>query len=97
MKQDEVIRIIQNIIFKHVDKNQYKVFLFGSRTSNFAKEKSDFDIGILGKRELPATIHAKIEEELEASDIPFLVDIVDFTTVDKTFKQNAMENMQLWN
>ena len=64
----------------------YAVFLFGSRADNTAHQRSDIDIGILGKQALPAFIKLDIEEKLEESNIPLRVDFVDFYKIDKAFK-----------
>ncbi|KKQ89610.1 MAG: Toxin-antitoxin system, toxin component family protein [Berkelbacteria bacterium GW2011_GWA2_38_9] len=87
---------IQNIIFKHLPAKDYQVFVFGSRATGRAKKWSDYDIGIQGKKPLALQILSKIDEDLEESDIPYLVDVVDFSQVRDKFKQFALKNIKLW-
>ncbi len=96
MKHD-YLDITKKIILRHLDTNQYKVFLFGSRAVGNAKEMSDIDVGIKGDK--PLSIHAKsqIEDELEESIVPFKVDIVDFYNVSEKFKHYALEKVVVWN
>ena len=37
----------------------------------------------------------KLESELEESDLPYRVDVVDFTIVDDQFKQHALKEVKL--
>jgi predicted nucleotidyltransferase len=97
MDKVEAQQAIKNIIFEHIDPQAYKVFLFGSRAKGQAKRWSDFDIGIMGQQPLTATLQAELEEALEVSSIPYLVEIVDFHKVDENFKKLALEDAILWN
>jgi hypothetical protein len=36
---------------------------------------------------------AKLETDLENSDLPFIVQVVDFSNVSQNFKQKAMRNI----
>lgn len=45
------LSMIKEIIFSIIDKNEYKVFLFGSRASKNFSRYSDVDIGVSGKNQ----------------------------------------------
>lgn len=85
---------IASIVRKHIDPGQYQVFLFGSRATGQAARWSDYDIGILGKNPLPATVKTIIEEELEESDIPHIVEVVDFFQLPQRFRQVALSGIK---
>ena len=87
----------KEIVLAHIPKEEYAVFLFGSRANGKSKVNSDFDIGILGQETLPKKIRWKIEDLLQESDIPHKVDLIDFNTVDDNFKNIALEKTILWN
>lgn len=87
---------IKEIIFSIIDKKEYKVFLFGSRTTNKYKRYSDVDIGILGNKPI-GNAYYKIINKIEESDIPYKVDIVDFALVDEKFKEIALKEIEVWN
>lgn len=80
---------IKKIIARNLDLSEYRLFLFGSRASGKNAEYSDFDIGIIGKKPLPSSLKINIEGDLEDSDIPVKVDIVDFHQIPEKFKKIA--------
>ncbi len=82
---------IKRIIYSFIDSSQYRVFVFGSRAAGKAKRYSDYDIGIIGKKPLPSKTKVLIEEALEESDLPFKVDVVDFSQLSPGFKEVALE------
>jgi type I restriction enzyme S subunit len=87
------IHKLQDILFRHVDTKEYSFFIFGSRSVGNNKKYSDIDIGIEGKKPLSFGIIAKLEEDFENSDLPYTVDIVDFTTVTSRFRTSAKKNI----
>jgi len=88
---------IKSIVFKHIDPKSYKIFLFGSRAKGKPRNWSDFDVGVMGESPLPIMAQAEVEDELEASSIPYIVDVVDFHKVDQSFKNLALKDAILWN
>jgi len=90
---------IRQIIFKHLNPKDYKVFLFGSRAQDTAGKWSDYDIGVKHKqgKKLSETVKEALKKELESSDIPYIIEIVDFATVSDKFKKVALDKKVLWN
>lgn len=93
---EKYISMIKEIIFSVIDKNEYKVFMFGSRATQKFKNYSDVDVGILGKKPL-GKLYYKIINLIEESVIPYNVDIVDFALVDEQFKNIALQKIEIWN
>lgn len=87
-------RIIKKIVYDFVDPNEYEIFIFGSRAMGTAKKFSDFDIGIKGKKPLSFKTLASIKNALEESDLPFTVDVVDFSLTSRNFKKNALKKIK---
>jgi predicted nucleotidyltransferase len=87
---------IKEIIFSIIDKNEYKVFLFGSRATKKFKRYSDVDVGLLGNKPI-GNAYYKIINKIEESDIPYKVDIIDFALVDDNFKKIALQEIEIWN
>lgn len=98
MTDKEVRDQIKRIIFKHLPPQKYKVFLYGSRVTGKAWKWSDYDVGILGKKPVSTMTLVEIEDELENSDLPVVVEVVDFYnySVDDKFKQVAMQEVEWW-
>ncbi|MBI5416465.1 restriction endonuclease subunit S, partial [Candidatus Poribacteria bacterium] len=79
------LEIINNILEKHVP--ECEVRAFGSRATWTAKDYSDLDLVIVGKKKLPdKTIYA-LEEDFQESDLPFRVDVLDWNTISPEFRK----------
>ena len=93
----DYIYIVKQIVLKHIPKDNFAVFLFGSRAVGNAKPLSDIDIGILGLEPLPTIIKVDLESDLEESIVPNKIDLIDFYQVDKDFKKEALNTIKIWN
>jgi len=71
-------------------------FLFGSRARGTAGEMADIDIGIVPAEELQDELEI-IQEEIEQSFVPYSVDLVDFSKISESFKQQALKKTIPWN
>ena len=85
---------IKDIISRFLDPKEYQVFIFGSRVTGKAEKFSDYDIGILGEKSVPGEKLALIEEAFEESDLPFKVEVVDFSLVSSKFKKIALSKIK---
>lgn len=92
--EKEYQKKIKEIILQFLNPKEYQVFIFGSRAMDRTKKFSDYDIGILGKKPVPSVTKILIEEALEESDIPYKVDIVDFSLVSAKFKEVALSKIK---
>ena len=95
--ETKYLNLAKEIILKNVPKDDFAVFLFGSRASGKSYRTSYIDIGFMGEKELPILIKSNIEDELEESIIPYTVDLIDFKKVSSDFKRIALENIMIWN
>ena len=93
----DYIDIVKQIVLKHVPKDEFAIFLFGSRAVGNAKTLSDIDIGIMGTKPLPTLIMADLDSDLEESIVPFKIDLIDFYQADQAFKNEALSSIQIWN
>ena len=91
------IDIVKQIVLKRVPKNEFAVFLFGSRAASNSNSLSDIDVGIMGTKPLPTLIMADLDSDLEESIVPFKIDLIDFYQVDQVFKDEALSSIQIWN
>ena len=64
-------QILQKILSKY----PYKFYVYGSRAKGTARKFSDLDICY--QESIPREVVYQIKEELEESDLPFLVELVD--------------------
>jgi predicted nucleotidyltransferase len=71
------------------------VFLFGSRATRKARERSDYDVGYRADHDLRPSRLAQLEEELEDLPIPSHVDLVDFQVVPDEFSRMVFKKRQV--
>lgn len=98
MQTQDYSDLIKTTVLEKLPSQEFEVFLFGSRATGTNKQWSDFDVGVLGKNEqtIPSTARYEIETELDRLNVPFIVDLVDFSLVEDRFKKVAMQNKVLW-
>ncbi|NML14944.1 nucleotidyltransferase family protein [Azohydromonas caseinilytica] len=62
------------------------VWAFGSRATGRCKPWSDLDLAVGGTQRLPSALHAELCEAFAESDLPFKVDVLDWSSADASFK-----------
>ncbi len=93
--EEKLKKKILEIIGKHLDFNNYRIFFFGSRISGKGDERSDIDVGIEGSKPVPFSIMSRIQEEIEELPILYKIEVVDFTGADEKFKKVAKKDIEL--
>lgn len=91
MLEDKWKLLIKQTVQKYLG-NDVKIFLFGSRVTGTNRQWSDVDVGIITKEKIPGSKMVEIEYELSESDIPYLVDVVDFQSVNLDFAKVALSS-----
>ena len=76
--------IVQRILQEHVP--NLEVWAFGSRAKWNAKAFSDLDLAIITDEPLPIDTSAALNEAFSESDLPWKVDVVDWASISKEFK-----------
>ena len=92
--EEEIEEEIKDIVFHFLSPQEYQLFIFGSRATGKAQKYSDYDVGIFGKNQVSWSKIVLIEEALEESDLPYKVDIVDFSLVSANFKKVALSKIR---
>ena len=86
-----VFERISQIIAEHMNVN-YQLILFGSRARNDYNARSDIDIGIISDTRIKPGIMFAMRDELDIIPTLLNIDLVDFGTVSKEFRQVALRN-----
>lgn len=85
--QPEHLKLVQAILSKYLPSNAH-VWVFGSRAKKNAKKFSDLDLAIeLPNGPLSLPTLALLDYELKESSIPYKIDIVDWSTLDSSFRE----------
>ena len=93
MLDSNTLDILKKTSKFYFPKEEYQVFIFGSWAKGTNQKFSDIDIGIIPKKTLNIDKKNAFQSCLENSEIPYLIDIVDFNTVSKQFKKNAIKKI----
>lgn len=88
---------ILEILGRHLNLSQYKVFYFGSRVTGRASDRADIDLGIKGDQPIPIEILGQLREEIENLPTLYSVDLVDFSSVSDNFREVAMKKVEYIN
>jgi predicted nucleotidyltransferase len=91
----EAAQFAAAVIRRHIPDPCYRVFVFGSRATGSAPERSDIDIGIEGPAPVPRSALAAIQDELEEAPTLYTIDVVDFACVPEKFRRVARHRMPL--
>jgi predicted nucleotidyltransferase len=92
---EAVQRFAAAIIRDHLPDRSYRIFLFGSRASGTARDRSDIDIGIEGPVPVPPHVMSDIAEVLEELPTLYSIDVVDFRRISDRFRRVAQERRYL--
>lgn len=76
--------IVCDILARHVP--HHTVWAFGSRTTGGARPYSDLDLVVLTHTPLPLSTRAAVRESFSESDLPWKVDVLDWTDVSDEFR-----------
>ena len=91
----DAARFAASVIRRHVADSAYRVFLFGSRATGSARDRSDIDIGIEGPAPVPWAALAAIQDELEEAPTLYTIEVVDFARVPEKFRRVAERRIAL--
>ena len=76
---------VRRLLAEHVP--QATALAYGSRVRGTARPASDLDIALRAAGPLPVAQLETLRDALAASDLPFLLDVVDYHAVSATFRQ----------
>lgn len=83
------LKIVQDILKKYLPGK--KVLAFGSRAKGTAKNTSDLDLCVIGVEPLSFNLLAHLGDAFSESNLPYKVDIVDWTTLDDGFRKMVQQ------
>ncbi len=84
------LAMVRKILLRHVPKAL--VWVFGSRATGRAKKFSDLDLCIQSDRPLGLDVMSALAEDFSESDLPWKVDVVDWSTTNPDFRKIIDQN-----
>lgn len=88
-------KMVESILKKYLHTHGF-VWVFGSRAKNRAKKFSDLDLAIDMGEPIPKTLLTNILFELEESDLPYKVDVIDWNHISDNFKKHIENDRVLF-
>lgn len=82
--QPEHLDIVATILERLVPDRE--VWAFGSRVRGTSKRFADLDLAVMGEVLLPVSVVADLKDAFSESDLPFRVDVVDWSTTTEGFR-----------
>lgn len=90
------IQDLKSLVFETLKEENVTVILFGSRARGDFSQVSDIDIGIFPGKNFDRRKLVFLKERTEDLNIPYTVNIVDFSRVSKVFKEKALREGVVW-
>ena len=84
------LKVVLRILQAHAP--ECEVWAFGSRVAKTAKKFSDLDLVLMTPRPLEAMRFIELKEAFSESDLPFRVDVLDWSGVNEKFREIIRHN-----
>jgi len=78
----QAIEQLRRMVLEALGEHDAGVWLFGSCARGDERQRSDIDVAILTRDELPAGFFGELDADIEESTIPYDVDLVDLRYAD---------------
>lgn len=91
MLDDKWKDLIKRTVYKYLS-TSYQIFVFGSRARGTNRKYSDVDLGLKGPQKIDSKTIFKLKNELAESNIPYLIDVADFSGEETNFKKLAIKD-----
>ncbi len=90
------LKKLKKLILVLLEGEKVKVVLFGSRARHDHRRTSDIDIGLIPYAILNKKKVVLLKDRVDELNIPYKVEIVDFSQVSADFKKEAMKGAVIW-
>jgi predicted nucleotidyltransferase len=92
-REDQILNWIREGLPDFADElSGYKIVLFGSRARRNHRERSDFDVGVVGEEPLPLKTYYRISDFLESLPTLYRIDWVDLNRAMEPLREDALKN-----
>lgn len=84
------LELIKRILSETIPK--YSVWAFGSRVNGRPQKFSDLDLALVSNEKIDWRIIERLKDAFSESDLPIMIDVVDFNSVSENFRKIIFEN-----
>ena len=96
MSENKYILKLKELIIDFLKYDNVKVVLLGSRARGDNYISSDVDIGIIPHEKFDKYKFTLLKENVENLNIPYKVEIVDFSEVSESFRKESLKDAMVW-
>ncbi len=96
MESLDSLEKLKEAILTFLEDENVRVVLFGSRARGDFASTSDVDVGIIPKDGFDRKKLTLLREHVEELNIPYKVEIVDFSAVSEKFNEMALKEAVVW-
>lgn len=96
VSENKYILKLKKVIIDFLKNDNVKIVLFGSRARGDNYISSDVDIGIIPYGKFDGKKLILLKENLENLNIPYKVEIVDFSGVSESFRKESLKEVVVW-
>ena len=89
MISDIYLKQIRNLIMNRLKGQKSRLFLFGSQVAGKTGHTADIDGAIVPITAFPHGLSSHLREELEESNVPYTVDLVDLSKSNPEFVKSV--------
>lgn len=94
--KNKYLEKLKKVVSLFLKDEDVKVVLFGSRARGDAELTSDIDLGIIPGKTFDRGKLILLREYVDELNIPYKVEIVDFSTVSVEFKKSTLQEAEVW-
>ena len=96
--EDKYVEKLKKLTLTVLEGEEVEIVLFGSRARRDHHATSDVDIGLIpyGNGKLDKKKVVLLKQKAEDINIPYKIEIVDFSGVAPDFKKEAMKGAVVW-
>lgn len=87
---------LKKLVLSSLSGEEVKVVVFGSRARKDYHSRSDVDIGLIPYGKLNKKKLTQLKEKIEDLNIPYKVEIVDFSQTSESFREEALKEVLVW-
>lgn len=87
---------VREIVLEALRGRAVRVYVFGSSVTGPIHRASDIDVAVEAREPLPPGLLGELRDQLEESDIPYEVDVVDLGAVSPGFRERVQREGVVW-
>jgi len=94
--ENKYLAKLKSLVVSSLKEERIKIVLFGSRARKDNDTASDVDIGLIPYGKVDKRKVVLLKEKIEDLNIPYKIEIVDFSETSPDFIKDAMKGAIVW-